>query len=125
MSHLIIAKLIPDKFESLGSEKTDAQNAARSLFGYEVGNVKHEPTAEITFDLVHSFQRTETSVGWMALLDDENHARFNTFLAANTAFADLFEIEQIPLNEDKTTREVYCNTSPLSAEDCWGARGGP
>jgi hypothetical protein len=125
MSHLIVAKLIPNKFESMsGSEQAAAQEAARSLFGYEVGNVKHEPTARIAFDLVHSFQRMDSRAGWMGLMNEENQARLKAFLEQNKDFASLFYIDLTPLNEDETTQQVYCNTSPISAEHCWGTRGG-
>lgn len=126
MSHLIVAKLIPDKYQGMSvQEQRAAQKAARSLFGVEVENIKEEPTAGVIFDGAHSFQREDSKAGWMAILDDENQARLKTFLEGNPAFSDLFEIDLIPLNDDETTQEVYCNTSPISAEHCWGARGGP
>jgi hypothetical protein len=124
MSHLIIAKLIPDKFEGMSrEEQAAAQKAARSLFGYEVENVKHEPTAGITFDLVHSFQRMDSRAGWMAIVNEESHVKLKSFLAENKAFASLFYSDVTPLNEDETTQQVYCRTSPISAEHCWGTRG--
>jgi hypothetical protein len=132
MNRLIIAKMYPERYteELTPEQQAAARFAARSLFGYRYQSSEFQPTAGIPFNgYLASIQRNQpddTGAGWIAVVSDEVYTRLQQFLNDQKEFGGLFDIKTIHLNDDASTIDVYCNTSPHreSSEECWGTGGG-
>lgn len=142
MAVLFVAKYKLGIYEGLTHEqKLAARVTARRVFGYDdmipadaevqtsytrppdsatnTGVLHVPPTAGVKFIQVDSFRHThagDKDFGWIAIVTDDTYHKMMDMMTGlgwpNSPFCQMFAIDVIPLNDDKTTQEVYRYMTP-------------